>query len=115
MILICIIWSGIYSGGFDIEYPVNVGHWAIVVDAFVCRLKLFFLHFAECLCVLRLLFLLSGLQLSELLTVAYLQFWHSSCLQDGFTVTNVTRKMKGKPAVLVLLLMSRPVYLCQWF
>lgn len=24
-----------YQGGFDIEYPVNVGQWAIVVDAFV--------------------------------------------------------------------------------
>lgn len=27
---------GLYSGGFDIEYPVNVGDWAIVIDAFVC-------------------------------------------------------------------------------
>ena len=28
---------GIYSGGFDIEYPVSPGDWAIVVDAFVSR------------------------------------------------------------------------------
>lgn len=33
------ILSGLYSGGFDIEYPVNVGDWAIVIDAFVCHLK----------------------------------------------------------------------------
>lgn len=28
---------GLYSSGFDIEYPVNVGDWAIVVDAFGYR------------------------------------------------------------------------------
>jgi len=26
---------GLYAGGFDIEYPVSAGDWAIVVDAFV--------------------------------------------------------------------------------
>jgi len=35
VIFICVILSGLYSGGFDIEYPVNVGDWAIVIDAFV--------------------------------------------------------------------------------
>jgi len=35
--VVCAVLSGLYSGGFDIEYPVNVGDWAIVVDAFVCH------------------------------------------------------------------------------
>jgi len=28
---------GLYSGGFDLEYPVSVGEWAIVIDAFGYR------------------------------------------------------------------------------
>jgi len=28
--------TGLYSGKFEFTYPVNVGDWAIVVDAFVC-------------------------------------------------------------------------------
>lgn len=30
--------SGVYEGRFDIEYPANVGSWAIVVDAFVSEM-----------------------------------------------------------------------------
>jgi len=55
--------SGLYSGGFDIEYPVNVGDWAIVVDAFVRWLD--FTYLAELLCVYH--FSLSSLHLTELL------------------------------------------------
>jgi len=33
--LIIFVISGMYQGGFDLEYPVNVGTWAIVVEAFV--------------------------------------------------------------------------------
>jgi len=30
-----LLWTGLYSGKFEFSYPVNVGDWAIVVDAFV--------------------------------------------------------------------------------
>jgi len=32
---VLLVSTGLYSGKFDFSYPVNVGDWAIVVDAFV--------------------------------------------------------------------------------
>ena len=36
MVFVGLLLTGVYSGQFEFGYPVNVGDWAIVVDAFVC-------------------------------------------------------------------------------